>query len=427
VPAGGYFGIQTTATASSSILNNFISAGGIKITSTGYNLITGNSVTNATTRGIFCSGAGKQKVSDNTVAGSASTGIYITASTDAIVTGNKVATSTADGIFLDDLTKGLVSDNIVTGTASSYYDLKWDFAGSVSSLKATNNYFDGRGVLFTNSFAGTHDVELIGNNILNAAVNGITITGTTATPRILITDNYIYNAATTGILFPSSLTSYSIVADNIIDTGGTNGGILTGSASNIVIKDNLIENISGDGIYSTGTGTIIDGNDVRVTGTSGAEAGIACQNTGAVITNNRITGTSAMNYGIRAVSNACDGALITGNQISGATVNDIIFPTGADSNKVYENSFTTISDSGASNAYARNIGYATENEGVTGAIASGANVAHGLSGTPDYVIVTPGDTGVTDFYATPVDGTNFTITYSGGGAHIFYWRAVFVP
>lgn len=62
-----------------------------------------------------------------------------------------------------------------------------------------------------------------------------------------------------------------------------------------------------------------------------------------------------------------------------------------------------------------------ENKGTSSAIASGATIAHGLRATPTEITVTPADTGVTDFYAT-ADGTNITVTYSGGGTHAFNWK-----
>jgi hypothetical protein len=64
-----------------------------------------------------------------------------------------------------------------------------------------------------------------------------------------------------------------------------------------------------------------------------------------------------------------------------------------------------------------------ETNGVTGLIATGATVTHGLDYTPTVVTVTPADTGVTDHYVSALGATTFVINYSGGGTHAFYWRA----
>ena len=68
------------------------------------------------------------------------------------------------------------------------------------------------------------------------------------------------------------------------------------------------------------------------------------------------------------------------------------------------------------------VPFRMQNQGTSAAIASGGTIAHGLRYTPTEITVTPADTGVTDFYAT-ADGTNITVTYSGGGTHAFNWKA----
>jgi hypothetical protein len=41
------------------------------------------------------------------------------------------------------------------------------------------------------------------------------------------------------------------------------------------------------------------------------------------------------------------------------------------------------------------------------------------------VVIAPADTGVTDFFVSALGASTFTINYSGGGTHAFYWRAEF--
>lgn len=70
--------------------------------------------------------------------------------------------------------------------------------------------------------------------------------------------------------------------------------------------------------------------------------------------------------------------------------------------------------------------YATkrqQNKGVTGAIASGATVTHGLVTTPSVVILTPQDGTPTAVFPSAIGGTTFAITYTGGGTHAFAWQA----
>lgn len=62
-------------------------------------------------------------------------------------------------------------------------------------------------------------------------------------------------------------------------------------------------------------------------------------------------------------------------------------------------------------------------KGVTGAIATGATVAHGLASAPPNVLVTALDSGPTDVYVSAIGATTFVINYGGGGTHVFAWRA----
>ena len=70
-----------------------------------------------------------------------------------------------------------------------------------------------------------------------------------------------------------------------------------------------------------------------------------------------------------------------------------------------------------------NIGYVTSNGGVTSAIATGTTVTHGLSVTPEIVLVTALDSGPTNIYVTAIGATTFTVNYGGGGTHTFAWEA----
>jgi len=74
-----------------------------------------------------------------------------------------------------------------------------------------------------------------------------------------------------------------------------------------------------------------------------------------------------------------------------------------------------------------NFGYVTKNSGLTGAIATGATVNHGLAGTPTAVSVTAAESGPTDIYVSDVGAATFAINYGGGGTKTFYWKAEYRP
>lgn len=67
--------------------------------------------------------------------------------------------------------------------------------------------------------------------------------------------------------------------------------------------------------------------------------------------------------------------------------------------------------------------YLTRNAGVTGAIATGATVAHGMAVTPIAVFLQPQDGVPTAISPSAIGATTFTVNYTGGGTHFFAWQA----
>lgn len=70
-----------------------------------------------------------------------------------------------------------------------------------------------------------------------------------------------------------------------------------------------------------------------------------------------------------------------------------------------------------------NLNYVSENGGVTAAIATGATVTHGITGTPESVQITALASGPTDIYVTSIGSSTFTVNFGGGGSHVFAWEA----
>lgn len=62
--------------------------------------------------------------------------------------------------------------------------------------------------------------------------------------------------------------------------------------------------------------------------------------------------------------------------------------------------------------------------GVTGAIATGTVVTHGLGTTPTKVLLTSVDGVPTGIYPNTFGTTTFAINFAGGGSHAFYWEAI---
>jgi len=135
--------------------------------------------------------------------------------------------------------------------------------------------------------------------------------------------------------------------------------------------------------------------------------------------------------------NGAQNSIISNNWIfeqdnSGVQVNGIEGIGAEDNNFIFDNiiqDFTgaAITGTGASTLIRRNIGYVTENGGVTGNVADGGTFAHGCSSTPTYVVVTPST--ANEFVSvTAIGAANVTVAIkkhdgSAGTAQPLYWRA----
>lgn len=66
---------------------------------------------------------------------------------------------------------------------------------------------------------------------------------------------------------------------------------------------------------------------------------------------------------------------------------------------------------------------ASRNTGVTGAILTGATIAHGLSKAPSFVVLAPKDGTPTNYFVDNITATTFRVNFAGGGTHAFGWIA----
>ena len=66
---------------------------------------------------------------------------------------------------------------------------------------------------------------------------------------------------------------------------------------------------------------------------------------------------------------------------------------------------------------------ASRNTGVTAAIATGTDVAHGMSRKPLFVTLAPQDATPSGYFADTITDTTFRINYTGGGSHAFGFSA----
>jgi hypothetical protein len=280
-----------------------------------------------------------------------------------------------------------------------------------------------------NQASGTiTDVEISGNFI--NCLSGQTITqtaivisyNTLTDAKIVIKDNRIYNGLWQGMNI--SNVKNLVVEDNYVYNCGSDDypsqGIYISNCASVVVKSNFVDNSRWNNIE------IYQSQNVSVMGNiaknSRARYGICvCGSATAHAANVIISGNSCFDdkdtktqtYGI--VLEYIDKGICSGNLVLN-NLNAGIYPVGNLTNFVIRG----------------NVGYVTENSGQ--AVFSGTGtqttftIAHGLTTTPNKVLVTAGSADAKgDFYVT-VDATNIYVTYAtappaGTNNVVLYWRA----
>jgi len=258
------------------------------------------------------------------------------------------------------------------------------------------------------------------NNIFNTTpflYNGIH----TSVSECLITGNYIENCEK-GV---ASIAQFDVcVTNNIFYNCEVGIQIFAGDASgisNTVISGNIIKETS-DGAEGTGIGVWIDASAGQLTNTiindniidtvenSGTSSGIllVCTNDIAFV---NIQGNHFDNMDA-GINTDLDGGVLGKVNASNNTFSAVTTPMNSDT---YTGSLSRA---------VNNIGFVTENSGVTtgDALATGGTIAHGCAATPTFVSVTAQDTGTSAIWCT-IDASDITVNFAGGGSHDFFWEA----
>jgi hypothetical protein len=193
-----------------------------------------------------------------------------------------------------------------------------------------------------------------------------------------------------------------------------NSGLVFNNCADSRIQGSDFFACGDNGIYLSGSTQIaIIGNSCGANGqtqTAGVGAGILlgsstyCKVAHNICTNNNYGYLSQLQQVGVTEQGSADFNTITDNTVTGNVVTGLF----------YSGAHTIIRD---------NLGFATESSGVTGAIATGATVTHGLGVTPALVLLTPLDGTPTGVFPSALGSSTFTINFAGGGSHAFNWRA----
>ena len=362
--------------------------GGSTPSASRYTLIDANVIRDVTGIGVAVSNGSGCVVSNNLIEDIDQTsGTY---GNGIVVQVTQWSNPTSDGVIVG----AVVSGNIVRGCESHgiFLDARAStLYGDMSDVNITGN------VSIENAGSG---LWIEGNS--NTAIDSINITGNTFSKN---TGNGIYWVSNV----PTDYGSYNVVGNVIAENGGR--GIYALYGYNSLISNNLItlNGLHGIEMFRVDDSSVLSNMITFNSATT--------DNTSYAIYLNESDDVSVRSNTVRqgTGNNHNTAIFLTASNTTGARIFGNDLRDSAQTATINTNSNTDV-------VIRQNDGYVTENYGTSSAIASGATIAHGLATTPTYISLTAQSTGPSDVYAT-ADGTNITVTYTGGGTEVFYWEA----
>jgi hypothetical protein len=273
---------------------------------------------------------------------------------------------------------------------------------------------------------GTYSIRLVDmceeivfhSGVFNGCVNNLsttaTVYGLTVRPAYCCFENCSFDNSTGGLLVDQCVDMTFVgcwISNRGIGAtvGTTNSDGVTFDACSFGNNDSHGLQIQAAAKRTTLLGCKVVGNNKGVVGAHGIIVADTCNDFSIVdcICANGWGFSGLQGYGIVINGTSHTRYALIGNNVTGNATGGILDgTTGSPERYVHDN-----------------IGYRTENAGVTGAIATGATVTHGLALTPTAVILTAQDGTPTAVFPSAIGATTFVINYTGGGTHAFSWSA----
>lgn len=230
-----YYGVRTDASANNLFINNLIQSNDaigvyIYLSSPGATSteVSGNTLQNNTSYGIYLGSAGINIISENTVQNNGQQGIYLSSNNNSI-SNNTVQSNNSYGIDLSFSNNNTISGNIVQNNSNFGINM------SISN----NN-------------------TIAGNTVQNNGSYGITVA--TSSNNNTISDNTAQNNALDGIILSSA--NNNTVSGNTSTSNNGKGIYISGASYNTVIGNNCPETNASYGIQiaSNSNYNVVNGN-----------------------------------------------------------------------------------------------------------------------------------------------------------------------
>jgi len=343
------------------------------------------------TNGMYIEGTGagdsyRCKIIDSTSITDGSNGIRFSDSFESVVKGNIIFQCGATGILVDDVDEGLIANNIIFDPVNGGI-----LASATDDILIANNQVYQTGAAHMGIAIATGNRGLIIGNVVKDAGAGALSLGASG---VTVVGNSVYNANLKGLNMAGCIDC--LISGNFIDECGQAGIEIYRSQKCSITNNICINNSQGAAGGNYG---------IKIWDNSG---GVPCTNlivTGNLCYDNQ--GTKTQGYGIRELDSS-DYNLYAHNMLA-------------------DNLTAPIAIVGANSQVIENLGYVSENGGVSDVIADGGTIAHGLATTPTYAIIT-GSVAGEIVNVTGLGAANLTIAIktnagAAGTNQAIYWRA----
>jgi len=284
-------------------------------------------------------------------------------------------------------------------------------------------------------------ILIYGNAVTDCEISGLILDGISSTKgqaatlfqgnfeRVRITNNYIKNMYLYGVWWDNTGVSNGWITNNFVTNVQAFGLSVHNAPKRCVVAGNIIYNASGNGrgiMIDTANAVSCYGNIVNMA--NGDALYLYDGVVGCTFLGNQLKSTSqnSINLYDDGVKTVSSNNTFIGNQCNGAVV-----ISGTNNLFSGNRMSTTVTNNGTGTIFKNNLGYLTENKGVT-AVAddtTSVDVAHGLSKTPvaqDIVVTPTNNLGDASFYwISDVGATTFRINVDsdpGASTATFAWQ-----
>lgn len=331
------------------------------------------------------------------------------------------------GFVMNNVSHGLMIGNIARGALATQADVGYAMLGARQNLITSNIADNFRGAAI--DVDGSQGIDITNNSISNCG-------GGARYPTVRLALEFDTSRC-------SVLNNTIEIASGFRHFDDDSSAIAALGDKGIAIRD---LRIGGNSIaIPTGTGITVRGSngtpalrvllDGNLIGRSEPQRGVSGTGRRGALSLSFVNLATVSDTIVRDATHGfslqnCAGATISGSELTGLAPLSVLYDfsnsTGVRvrNTRCYQAWAKAVAAPGAGTVWDKDDVVKTEANGLSGAIASGGTVSHGLAFPPSFVSAVPtGTLGAAGVSVSGVTATDFTVKFTGGGVRRFMWQA----